>query len=279
MPHWEKPWKFILTEGLRSVAVITLTTDFGSGDHEAGVLKGVIWSIAPKTQIADLTHDIPPQSVLEAALLLWRAARFFPDGSIHLAVVDPGVGTARRALAARFGTQYFVGPDNGLVSLLLARADETEQATSFISLDRPEFWLPDVSNVFHGRDIFAPVAAHLAAGTQFNTLGSKIDDPICIEIPKPTRTSHGWIGQVIHIDHFGNLATNLNVNHLNTMNEVMVKIKGEQITGMASTFGDRPGGSLIALLDSSGSLAISVVNGSAANQLHAHVGDEFEVFS
>ncbi len=261
------------------MAVITLTTDFGSGDHEAGVLRGVIWSIAPKTQIADLTHDIPPRSVMEAALLMWRAGRFFPDGTIHLAVVDPGVGTARRALAAQLGTQYFVGPDNGLVSLLVDRAEETSLVKRFISLDKPEFWLPERSYVFHGRDIFAPAAAHLAAGTPINLMGTIIDDPIRIEIPKPSRTAHGWIGKVIHIDHFGNLATNLNVSQLNIMKEVIVQIKGERIVGLVSTFGDRPAGSLVALLDSSGLLAVSVVNGSAANLLTAHVGDEFEVFS
>ncbi len=277
MQRWVILLKSIHSEGMHRVAVITLTTDFGSGDHEAGVLKGVIWSIAPQTHIADLTHDIPAQSVLEAALLLWRAARFFPDGTIHLAVVDPGVGTARRAIAAQLGPQYFVGPDNGLVSLLLDRAAESSQITRFISLDRPEYWLPEVSNVFHGRDIFAPVAAHLAAGTPLNHMGTTIDDPVRIEIPKPLQTAHGWIGQVIHIDHFGNLATNLNGSHIKMMKEVIIKFKGEQIMGIVSTFGDRPSGSIIALLDSSGSLAISVVNGSAANMLNAHVGESFEL--
>lgn len=261
------------------MTVITLTTDFGSGDHEAGVLKGVIWNIAPQARIADLSHDITPQYILEAALLLWRAAPFFPDGAIHVAVVDPGVGTSRRGIAAHLGTQFFVGPDNGLLSLLLVRAEENGQPTSFIQLDHPEFWLPDVSSVFHGRDIFAPVAGHLAAGLPFDMLGSAIKDPIRIEMPTPTRTADGWLGQVIHIDHFGNLGTNLSGNHLKGMKEVRVKIKGEQITGLVSTFSERPVGSMIALLDSSGSLAISVVNGSAAQVLAVEVGDNFEVLS
>jgi len=259
------------------MTVITLTTDFGSGDHEAGVLKGVIWNIAPRARIADLSHDITPHYILEASLLLWRVAPFFPDGTIHVAVVDPGVGTSRRGIAAHLGTQFFVGPDNGLLSLLLARAEENEQPTSFIELDRPEFWLPEISSIFHGRDIFAPVAGHLAAGIHFDMLGSAIKDPIRNGMPKPTRTTDGWLGQVIHIDHFGNLATNLNSNHFKAMKEVMLKIKGAQIAGLVSTFGERPVGSLIALLDSSGSLAISVVNGSAAQVLKAKVGDNFEV--
>jgi S-adenosylmethionine hydrolase len=261
------------------MTVITLLTDFGIRDGYPGVMKGVIWKIAPEAKIADITHDITPQDVLEAALVLWRTARYFPAGTIHLAVVDPGVGTSRRGIAAQLGAQYFVGPDNGLVSLLLKQTEDHKQPTNFIQLDRPQFWLPEISNVFHGRDIFAPVAGHLAAGIPFDKLGTPIDDPIRIEIPQALAIPNGWLGQVIHIDHFGNLGTNLNVNHLKKMKEVMVKIKGEQITGLVSTFGERPVGSVIALLDSSGSLAISVVNGSAAKTLQASVGDKIEVLT
>jgi S-adenosylmethionine hydrolase len=259
------------------LTTITLTTDFGSNDYEAGVLKGVIWNIVPAAHIADLSHDISPHDILEAALLLWRVIPFFPDGTIHVAVVDPGVGTSRRGIAAQLGTQYFVGPDNGLLSLLLSRAEVFKQPTSFVHLDRPEYWLSEVSNVFHGRDVFAPVAAHLAAGVPFSSLGSPINDPVRLDIPKAKEIEGGWIGQVIHIDHFGNLSTNLNASHLNTPKEVMINIKGEQINGLVSTFGERPRGSLVALLDSSGSLAISVVNGSASMVLNASVGDKIEV--
>ena len=259
------------------MTVITLTTDFGTGDHEAGVLKGVIWTIAPLVQIADLSHDIKPHDILEAALLLWRAAPYFPDGTIHVTVIDPGVGTPRRGIAAHLGSQYFVGPDNGLLSLLMVRAEGDNDKLSFVHLDKSKYWLPEVSNVFHGRDIFAPIAAHLASGTPLSSLGTSINDPVRIEIPMPARISKGWLGQVIHIDHFGNLSTNLNVRHLNPTKEVTVKIKGEQIAGLVSTFGERPIGTLVALLDSSGSIAISVVNGNAAQVLNAGVGDEIEV--
>jgi S-adenosylmethionine hydrolase len=259
------------------MTVITLTTDFGTGDHEAGVLKGVIWTIAPLVQIADLSHDITPHDILEAALLLWRAAPYFPDWTIHVAVVDPGVGTSRRGIAARLGSQYFVGPDNGLLSLLMSRVEENNEEFGIVHLDQPKYWLAEVSNVFHGRDIFAPIAAHLASGIPLSSLGSSILDPVRIEIPLPTRIPRGWLGQVIHIDHFGNLSINLNVRHLKPIKEVMIKIKGEQIAGLVSTFGERPAGTLVALLDSSGSLAISVVNGNAAQVLNAGVGDEIEV--
>jgi S-adenosylmethionine hydrolase len=259
------------------MTVITLTTDFGTGDHEAGVLKGIIWTIAPLVQIADLSHDITPHDILEAALLLWRAAPYFPGGTIHVAVVDPGVGTSRRGIAARLGSQYFVGPDNGLVSLLMSRVEENNDKLSFVHLDQPKYWLPEVSKVFHGRDIFAPVAAHLALGIPLSMLGTSINDPVRMEILPPIRLPKGWLGQVIHIDHFGNMSTNLNVSHLNPAKEVMVKIRGEQISGLVSTFGERPVGTLVAMLDSSGLLAISVVNGNAARVLKAGVGDEIEV--
>lgn len=259
------------------MSVITLTTDFGSGDYEAGVLKGVIWKIDPSVQIADLSHDISPQNVLEAALILWRSVPFFPEGTIHVVVVDPGVGTARRGIAARFGSQYFVGPDNGLITLLLDQAIKNQEIIHFVKLDQPQYWLTEVSNVFHGRDVFVPVAAHLASGTPISLLGTSINDPIRLEIPQPTSIRGGWRGEVIHIDHFGNLSTNLNFSHLKTAKEVRININGALITDLISTFGERPVGTLIALLDSSGSLAISVVNGSAAQVLKARLGDKIEL--
>ncbi len=259
------------------MTTITLTTDFGSGDQGAGVLSGIIWSIAPKVHIADLSHDITRHDILEAALLLQRAAPYFAAGTIHMAVVDPGVGTPRRGIAARVGEQYFVGPDNGLVSLILARAEQNKQPSSFVQLDRPGFWMSEVSSIFHGRDIFAPVAGHLAAGTPLQDIGTPINDPLRIEIPEPIRTSTGWIGQVIHVDHFGNLATNLKVYHMNQMKEVMILFKDMRITSLASTFGEQPKGTLIAMVNSNNSLAISVVNGSAAQTLQAAEGDKVEL--
>lgn len=259
------------------MTVITMTTDFGTGDHEAGVLNGVIWHIAPEVKIVALSHDIAPHDIMEAAILLWRSSPYFADGTVHMVVVDPGVGTSRRGIAARLGRQFFVGPDNGLVTLLLERAEESMEEAQFFHLDQSQFWLPEVSNVFHGRDVFAPVAAYLASGVPLSSLGTPISDPIKLDVSKPNRTQKGWQGQVIHIDHFGNLSTNLHASHLKHAKEVIFYIKGEKIAGLVSTFGERPSGTLIALLDSSDSLAISVVNGSAAQYLHASVGDKIEV--
>lgn len=236
-------------------------------------MKGVILNIAPNTQIIDLSHEILPQDILAGALLLWRSIPFFPDGTIHLAVIDPGVGTPRRAIAAQIGTHYFVGPDNGLISLLIDEAERTQQALWIGELNRPTYWLPVVSNTFHGRDIFAPAAAHLAAGTSITELSTRIIDPVILAIPRPEKTTYGWVGQVIHIDRFGNLSTNINASILANLNQVIIEIHGNYIDGLVTSFGEQPAGTLVALIDSSGLLAISVVNGNAEHQLSAHIGD------
>jgi S-adenosyl-L-methionine hydrolase (adenosine-forming) len=258
---------------------LTLTTDFGSGDAEAGMLKGVIWGIAPTAQIADLTHAVSPQNVREAALLLGRSAHYFPAGTVHVAVVDPGVGTDRRAIAARLGDQCFVGPDNGLLTQMLERAEQAGQPVQVVALDRPEYWRPSVSPIFHGRDVFAPVAAHLAAGVSLTDMGTPIDNPIRLNIPTAARTSQGWTGQVLAVDTFGNLSTNLYRPHLAGLRVRRIRIAGVEIEGMVKTFGERPPGSLIALIDSSEELSICVVNGSAAERLGAGIGTEFEVIA
>ncbi len=259
--------------------MITLLTDFGTQDGYAGIMKGVIWKIAPQVQIADLTHEITPQDILEGALALARSAPFFPPGTIHIGVVDPGVGTQRRPIAARLGEQTFVGPDNGLVTLLLEKAQAAGQRVQLIQLDQPGYWLEWVSSSFHGRDIFAPVAAHLANGVPLLKLGSSIDDLLRLTIPQPEPTSQGWRGQVVHIDHFGNCATNLGENHLAQMRPVSIRIKDREIHGLVKTFGERQNGELIAMLDSDGRLAIAAVNRSAAHLLQVQAGDRVEVSS
>jgi S-adenosylmethionine hydrolase len=259
------------------MALITLLTDFGLQDGFPAVMKGVIWNITPQVLIVDISHGISPQQVMQAALLLGRCAPYFPSGTIHVGVVDPGVGTSRRAIAAQLGEQFFVGPDNGLITLLLERAENNHQEISFVKLDKPAFWLPDVSKTFHGRDIFAPVAAYLAMGISLEQIGSTMSDPKRLTIPQPRRTTHGWLGQVIYIDHFGNLSTNIQAKDLESSTAVMTTIKGVQISGMATAFGEYPSDKPIVLIDSSGALAISVVNGSAAKLLNSKVGDQVEV--
>jgi len=257
--------------------VITLLTDFGLKDGNVGVMKGVIWSIAPQVKIADLSHQISPQNVPEAALILARSAPYFPPGTVHVVVVDPGVGTSRRPLAARLGLQYFVGPDNGVVTVLLERGEREGWPTQFVHTNDPHYWLPEISHVFHGRDIFSPVAAHLASGVPLAELGSPLDNPLRLQLPQVERTANGWRGELIHIDHFGNLSSNIRLEHLGAPEQVTIHICGETITGMVNTFGERPPGELVALYGSTGNLIFSVVDGSAAQRLGARVGDPIKV--
>lgn len=259
------------------MSIVSLMTDFGIRDGNVGVMKGVIWGIAPGASISDLSHLIQPQNVREASLILGRVAPYFPDGSVHVVVVDPGVGTQRRAIAGRLGSQLFVGPDNGVISVLLDYAEAHSWPTAFVDLDKPEYWLKEISNVFHGRDIFSPVGAHLAAGVPLDAVGTPIDDMIRIEIPRPQKTSGGYHGQILHIDHFGNIATNLTREDLTGVQKLRIRLRGEEIPGLYQTFGELPPGEIMALFGSTGSLIVSVVNGSAAARLGAEVDDEFDL--
>jgi S-adenosyl-L-methionine hydrolase (adenosine-forming) len=261
------------------MTVITLLTDFGIRDGYPGVMKGVIWKIAPDVQIADISHSIRPQDIIHGALALARTARYFPPGTIHVAVVDPGVGTDRRPIGMHRGEHYFIGPDNGIFTLVLEQAETKKDKIKIIHLDQPHYWLADISSVFHGRDIFSPCAAHLAAGVPFKKLGSPINDPIRLKFPGPQPLPGGGLrGQVIEIDTFGNLATNINDSDLTRMGDVSVMIGGTKIDGLVNTFGDRPAGTLIALFGTAHDLTISIVNGNAANKLNVSLGDEISVF-
>ncbi len=260
--------------------ILTLTTDFGLKDGNVGVMKGVIWGICPTAEIADLSHLISPQNIAEAGLILYRSATFYPKGTVHVVVVDPGVGTIRRALAARIGDWYYVGPDNGTVTMLIQRASQEGWPTEYFELDNPKYWLPNVSHVFHGRDVFAPSAAHLASGVPLSSLGKRIEDPVLLELPQPRQDAVGWHGEVIHLDHFGNIASNIRAEHLGPAlkhkDRVVVRLGKTEINGMVDTFGERPVGEVVALMGSTGNLIVSVVNGSAAARLGARIGDPIE---
>ena len=262
------------------MSIISLATDFGLRDGNVGVMKGVIWGMAPDAKIVDISHVIQPQNVLEAGYIFARSATYFPKGTIHVVVTDPGVGTARRPMAARLGDWIYVGPDNGTITLLLERAEQEGWPLEFIHLDQPKYWLNVVSHIFHVRDIFSPVAAHLANGVPLNRLGTPFDDPIRLSLPKPERTPTGWRGEVIEIDHFGNIASNIRAGHLGAAfgrkEDIHVLFKGVEVIGMVNAFGERPVGELIALLSSTGELILSVVNGNAAERLNAKIGDPFE---
>jgi S-adenosylmethionine hydrolase len=261
------------------MSIITLTTDFGTSASDVAVLSGVIWRIAPDARIVDLSHAIPPQDILSAQVVLANTTAYFPDGTIHVVVVDPGVGTDRRPIAARLGQQFFVGPDNGLLTPLLEKAEAERWDSEIYHLNRPNYWLPRLSSVFHGRDIFAPVAAHLASGVPISALGEMINDAVRIDIPVPNLVDGAWRGQVIHIDYYGNLITNIHKGHLEGMPSLQTVAGGQVITGLSRTYGDGQAGDLVALINSSNQLCICLVNGSAAASLKAHPGDPVEVRS
>jgi len=256
---------------------ISILTDFGTKDGNVGVMKGVIWGITPSVQISDLSHAINPQNIREATFVLGRAAPYFPRGTIYLVVVDPGVGTERRPMAAEMGPYRFVGPDNGVITRLVDHAVEKHWPQKYVHLDKPEYWLHEVSHVFHGRDIFAPVAAHLAMGVPLDAVGKTMEDPILLDIPSPIQTRDSIIGDVIYIDHFGSLVTNIRSTDLQMKKVLWVEVSGKRVEGMVETFGERPPGSLIALFSSTGDLILSVVNGSASQVLGVEVGEEVRV--
>jgi S-adenosylmethionine hydrolase len=251
-------------------SIITFTTDFGASDGYVGTMKGVILSIAPDVALVDITHDIAPQTIRQAAYVLHDAAPYFPRGTIHLAVVDPGVGSARRALAVRTSQGFLVGPDNGLFTLFLADEPDAECR----AITNAKYMLPRISSTFHGRDVFAPIAAHLANGADLADFGPRITDPVTFPIPRPEQQADGsWRGCVLYADHFGNLITSVTGDLLQQLlsggrHSVEIVIGQQRISGIRHSFAEGAPGELVALVGSSGHLEIAVTNGNAARALN-----------
>ncbi len=246
------------------MSIITLTTDFGTSDGYVGTMKGVILSIAPDVTLVDIAHEIAPQNIRQAAYVLYASAPYFPSGTIHLAVIDPGVGSQRRALVIRTSEGFLVGPDNGLFALFLA----DEPGAECHAITQPAFMQPHISATFYGRDVFAPVAAHLAGGVNLDLLGPRVSDPVTFPIPKPAQQPDGsWLGHVLYADHFGNLVTSLTDDLLAPINRAEISIGQHRIAGIKRTFAQAAPGDLIALVGSSSHVEISVVNGNAAQSL------------
>jgi S-adenosyl-L-methionine hydrolase (adenosine-forming) len=243
------------------VAIITLLTDFGTRDSYVAEVKGVLLLAAPGAVLVDVTHDIPPGDVRAAGFVLSRVWHRFPVGTVHLAVVDPGVGTARRALAAETERHFFVVPDNGLLSALPADA-------RFVELAVPENAAP----TFHGRDVFAPTAARLAAGAALRDVGRPITDPYLSPLPSPRRSGEGWVGEVLYVDRFGSLITNLPDSIVGS--GVRLTVGTTDVGPLRRTFGDVERGQLVALVGSGGTIEVAVRDGSAAKVLGVGVGAE-----
>jgi S-adenosylmethionine hydrolase len=251
------------------LGVITLLTDFGLQDHYVGVMHGVILRINPAATVVDLCHNIAPQDIVGAALMLSTAYRYFPERTIHVVVVDPGVGSGRRAIAVRTPQGTFVAPDNGVLSHVLA----SEQVQEMVWLSNAEYWLAPVSATFHARDVFAPVAAHLSLGVKMQALGPPAEGLVRLDLPEPRVDKDGAIhGQVVHMDRFGNLITNVSQGLLPAGVAFTVAIAGRSIHGLWGAYTLAAEGELLALVGSHGHVEVAVRNGSAAERLGATAG-------
>lgn len=254
--------------------VVTLTTDYGTSDHLVGVLKGVILRILPNATIVDVNHHVVPFDVLDGALSIAAAYRYFPARTVHLVVVDPGVGTARRPILVSADQFYFVAPDNGVLSLIYER----EPAVSVRHITAEHYFLNPVSATFHGRDIFAPVAAWLAKTYQTESMGEEISDYVRFTLPRPKEAGSSKKGLVLRVDAFGNLVTNFTAEDLpqaaGTNGKINLQVAGKPVGKFAQTFAQGTAGEPIAIVGSSGFLEIAVNKGHAARTLGANRGAE-----
>jgi S-adenosylmethionine hydrolase len=256
--------------------LITLLTDFGAGSPYVAAMKGVILSINPAATLVDLTHGIPPQDVREGALVLEEVAEYFPPATIHVAVVDPGVGSDRAIVYAQIGTQRYVAPDNGLLSRLSRKTPPDE----IVRLTNPRYWRQTVSATFHGRDIMAPAAAHLSLGRAPAELGVAAETLVELDWPIVRQSPGRIVGSILRIDSFGNLITDVTAEMLAAIPAgaaLRTACRGAAIEGRVRTYADAPAGQPVVLLGSRGRLEIAVVDGNAAKLLRAGVGEEVVV--
>ena len=255
--------------------VITLTTDFGPRAPYVAAMKGVILSINPAGRLVDLTHQIPAQDLRHTAFFLATAVPWFPPGTIHLIVVDPGVGSARALLCVEIKGQRLVVPDNGCWTLLAAGSDEPPRV---IRLEERQFWYETVSATFHGRDILAPVAAHLSLGVAPEELGPQVKEWVDLNIPSARADGKGLSGEVIFIDDFGNLISNIPVEGLRPPDRVQVGRHRLRSFRWVHTYAEAEVGSLVVLASSGGLVEVAIVQGSAAERLKAQVGTPVRLF-
>ncbi len=260
--------------------LITFTTDFGLRDGFVGVIKGAALSINPEARFVDITHQIEPQNIQQGAFLLANSTPYFPAAAIHVCVVDPGVGSTRRALAVQVGETTFIGPDNGVLSLATRAVQaRTKAQPRAFELNNPRYWLPRVSTTFHGRDIFSPSAAHLSLGVPLTELGKPVADWITLAPPAPVRQNGMLIGHVIYIDHYGNIVSDITDQDLQALGDgtPVVEVGGHRIHGLVQTYSDVAPSEFAALVGSPWKLEVAQREGNAAEALDVQVGDEIIV--
>jgi len=256
--------------------IITLLTDFGSKDHYVASMKGVILNINPQCTLVDITHEVRPHDIEEGAFILANTYSYFPKGTIHLSVVDPGVGGGRKAILLVTQNYYFIGPDNGLFTFVAQR----EKVKQVVVLTKRKYFLPKVSMTFHGRDIFAPVAAHLSLGIKPNVFGYEIGSLEELEFEKPIIKERKLLGEILHIDTFGNLVSNIDEEKLFRFIQsrpFVIRAGREAIHGLKKEYWEGKKGELIAILGSGGFLEISVREGNAQKMLGVKRGDTIKI--
>ena len=268
--------------------IVTLTTDFGTVDPYVGVMKGVILGVNPRVSIVDISHEVPPQAIKAGAFVIGTSHRYFPQGTVHVVVVDPGVGTSRRPVLLATPSANFLAPDNGILGHVLwqgfGEKDPLVLEGSQVSLpqgyrayhiNNPDYWVHPLSTTFHGRDIFAPAAAHLSLGLEARQLGPEVNHLTWLAGWQPQREGNTLMGEVVYIDHFGNLVTNVPARCMPKDGPISVEIRGRRIKGLNSSYAE--GNGLLAIVGSHGNLELSLKNGSAAQRLRAQVGDPVQV--
>lgn len=250
--------------------ILTLTTDFGLHGSYVAEMKGIVLSALPETVIVDVCHTITPQNVAEGAFVLERLADCFPNGTVHLAVIDPGVGTSRGLVAAEAAGQWWLAPDNGLLQGLLRERPPSR----VVAIENPALWRSSVATTFHGRDILAPAAVHLLRGGAATELGADVEAARLVPLAdlEPITLPNGFQGRVRFVDSFGNLITNIKKELLDSYSGWIVSAGGRTVRGMVSTYADNQNGDLISLIGSTGYLEIAVVNGGASRVLGVGVG-------
>ncbi len=255
---------------------MTLITDFGSRGEYSGAMKGAVLAVNPRCQVVDVTHEITPQNILQASWVVKNVYPYYPPGTVHAVVVDPGVGTSRRAVVLRHGGHLFVGPDNGVFTSVLSESQES----SANQIAETKFFRHPVSDTFHGRDVFAPVAGHLSAGLEPERLGPKIKDLVRLDWPAPKRGKGGLKGKVLWADSFGNLITNISREEYGPeLDQQRVRIggRGWRIERLNRTYGESRPGHPLALFGSGGLLEISVNGGNAREALGLKPGDSISI--
>jgi S-adenosylmethionine hydrolase len=255
--------------------IITLTTDFGLSDHFVGVMKGVILGIQPAAEVIDISHGVEPYAIADGAFTIAQTYRYFPKKTVHVVVVDPGVGSARRPLLAEMAGQFFVAPDNGVLSMIFAR-----EQSKVRHITSEGYFLHPLSRTFHGRDVFSPVAAHLASGVTPAKFGKRIEDYLRASFDQPIQTGNNtWTGVILKADRFGNLVTNFHIDQFPDIRTHAFSLKAgsQAITRLALTFSEHAPGDLFAIVGSSGYLEVAVNQGSAAKALGCGAGSPVEL--